>query len=138
MNVLYSKLDYYMIVIQKQFNHENEKVLQNLDKNINLLKQTLKCYYNADILNAQKKINTLIARYTDNPFIINEINKCYAFRGIAPDYIPKGFYREKSEKAHYDEMNNFPLSFFRARKSDEPITERKDMLHIPFDKRSLV
>jgi hypothetical protein len=138
MNDLFKKLDNYFIAVQKQSNCVSNEVLHNLDENINLLKCTLKYYYNADILNAQKAINTLIARYINNPFIVNEIDKCYAFRGIAPDYIPKGFNREVQKKSHYDEMNKFPLSFFKARKSTEPITERKDMLHIPFDKRDIV
>ena len=94
-------------------------------------------YYNADIIAAQECISEILTNYTsDSPFIVSELDKNYAFRGVAPPEIQPTVHKESNEK-HYNEMMNADLCFYKARISENKL-QKNDMLHIPFNMRSHV
>lgn len=71
-------------------------------------------------------------REDNENFFVSELDKSYAFRGIAPFVnLQSTSYEEK-----YKEMNETPLDFFKARVGK--VESREGMLHIPFDKRGLI
>ena len=80
----------------------------------------------AEILEDYKKI----------PFAVSELDKNYAFRGIAPF----GELRQKwAPEEQYDTMLEGDLNFFRARivKEDQESQERKDINYLPYSKQDL-
>lgn len=105
--------------------------IDNVQENINLIKESLRCYYNAEIDKAKKNILKLLNKYENNKFIISDLNENYAFRGLAP------FKELKVSGYPYDIMNGTELSFFKARIGNANFS-KKDMLHIPFNKRELI
>ena len=135
-SVLKYSLNNYKDNIKKSKNYISQDAINNVEKNINLIIGSLEDYYNADIAEAKNKIFQLLNKYTSNSFIISELDKSFAFRGVAP------FLDLLDEKKHdyineYDRMNTYLLSFFRARIGNSTL-EKKDMLHIPFCNRELV
>lgn len=112
--------------------------IQSLEEDINNIICGLDLYYQADFTGAKKKISSIIKKYIDDKFIVSNLNKSYAFRGVANFREYMSIY-ENSKKIQniYDKMNQVPLNLFKARDSVKKI-ERKDMLHIPFNRRSLV
>lgn len=74
----------------------------------------------------------------NDEFIVSDINKSFAFRGMSNFKECMSIYENNTEiQNNYDKMNEPPLNFFKARDSVKKI-ERKDMLHIPFNSRGLV
>ena len=132
---LYERLNSYKEYI-KSLNDISQSTIENVEDNINLIVESVEDYYNADIAEAKNKILNLLRKYTLDDFIISELDKSYAFRGLAPfsellDEVKEGYVNE------YSEMNVYPLSFFKARLGNSAF-EKKDMLHIPFCNRELV
>lgn len=134
---LQAYLDKYIIHVQKILNL-NQQCFEKTKRNVKLIIKSLSLYNNARIGDAKECIKEILKDYYDKPYIVSTIDKNYAFRGMAPDDIQsKKFDYDKTYADLYKKMNQFPLSFFKARVKIEPI-ERIDMLHIPFDKRGLI
>lgn len=130
-------LNCYIAHVQKIPNLD-EECLERTRKNVGLLIKSLSLYNNAQISEAKGCIKEILKNYCDNPYIINTIDKNYAFRGMAPiDIQSKKFNYDKVYADVYKKMNEFRLSFFKGRVEVEQI-ERKNMLHIPFNKRNLI
>ena len=88
----------------------------------------VKAYYNGQNVLAQQTVLDILLRYKDNKLVVSDLNESYAFRGMTPFYV--------NEIEH---ERNKELNFFKARLADaEEVLERKDMLHIPFDRRGIV
>ena len=134
---LSSLLQKYAKAISSQSEIIPTECINTMNLNINAIQAALQHYFNAEIPQAQQCISEVLQRYLSHAFIVNEIDKNYAFRGMAPDYIPKSSGREVSLSEHYKNMNEFPLSFFKARCANHSIT-RNDMLHIPFSMREKI
>lgn len=92
----------------------------------------MKKYYIGDITYACKLIKELLEKYIliENDFFVSELDKSYAFRGIAP------FVNLRYNYHDYKEQMNYELSFFKGR--IEKVDKREDMIHIPLDKRSVI
>lgn len=95
----------------------------------------LKLLINGEFKLAEEKLKVLVSQYVDNPFLVNDLNKSYSFRGLAP-------YKDMRSKDHgdiYELMNEKTLSFFRVRTknkgSNEKILKRQDILHLPYKQR---
>lgn len=135
----YSKLKYGLndyIDYIKNINDISEDVIKNIQDNVELIIKSVEDYYNADISEAKSNILKLLEKYTLKDFILSDLNKSYAFRGISPfsDLLDE----KKDEYINdYDNKNNYPLSFFKARLSNSTL-KKQDMLHIPFCNRELV
>lgn len=129
-NHLEGKLNQYLEEVKQIPNFPKDNI-DNVEENINLIKQSLRCYYNAEIDCAKRNILNLLNKYLDNKFIISDLNENYAFRGLAP------FKELKADGYPYDIMNGTELSFFKARIGNASFS-KKDMLHIPFNKRELI
>ena len=120
----------------KNINDISENAIKNVEDNVKLIIKSVEDYYNADIAKAKDKIIKLLKKYTLNSFIISELDKSYAFRGVAPfsDLLDE---RKDEYINDYNLMNKYPLSFFKARIGNSTF-KKKDMLHIPFCNRELV
>lgn len=129
-HLLVKKLDEYIGKIKSIEDFPSE-ILESTEENIKLITESLRHYYNANIDKAKKNIFSLLSKYKDNSFIVSKLDKSYAFRGIAP------FENLQTRNYPYDKMNSEELSFFKARVGGEKFL-RRDMLHIPFDKRELI
>ncbi|WP_434796389.1 hypothetical protein [Terrisporobacter vanillatitrophus] len=120
----------------ENINGISQDTIENVKSNVKSIIESIESYYNADIANAKNKILELLKKYTDNKFIVSYLDKSFAFRGIAPfaDLIDE---RKDGYIDDYDNMNSYPLSFFKARVGYSNF-DKKDMLHIPFCRRELV
>lgn len=123
----------------KNLNDISQSTIENVEDNINLIVESVEDYYNADIVDAKDKIINLLKKYTSNDFIVSDLDRSYAFRGLAPfsdllDEIQEGYIN------NYDKIKNGTLSFFKARLGNSTFENfsKKDMLHIPFCNRELV
>lgn len=122
----------------KNISNLNQECFNKTKRNVDLIINSLSFYNNARIGEAKKCIKKILEDYYDQPYIISALDKNYAFRGMAPKAIqPKVFGYKETYADKYKKMNEHPLSFFKARVAVESI-KKKDMLHIPFDKRGLI
>lgn len=84
---------------------------------------------------AEIKIKEILNRIAINNFFVNDLNKCYSFRGIAP--FPE-FYRDGLDPG-YKAMCNDDLFFFRARTkikdNANTISSLEDIVHLPYKLR---
>lgn len=134
---LYLLLENYLKYI-KTVPHIPTSCLDQTEENILLISKALICYKNARLDLAKEAIKKIIKPYEDDAFIVTDLNRSYAFRGMA------GIQHKLTNDSYstvfkdtYDEMNDPPLSFFKGRVEIKDL-ESKDMLHIPFDKRGIV
>lgn len=85
--------------------------------------------YKGENLTAQRKMQTIIRDLIKRPMVVTDVNHCMAFQGVNAAI---------SEQEEGEEIINREVDFFKARTNTEILGfERKDMLHIPFDQRSL-
>lgn len=113
------------------FNQEGD-LLKTVKENNELIIEAVSLYYKGDISSAKNNIGNILSVYADDSdgLIVSELDKNYAFRGVAPfDFLKYG-------NDNYEEQENYELSFFKAR--NNLVTNREDMLHIPLNKRGLV
>ena len=131
------------VVLDNYLGHVLEKIEDQTDciikikRNIDLIKESIRMYYNGKIAVSYKCIKSVLEEYMDSPYIVAKVNENYAFRGIAPQRIRPSVYSGKQYESVYEKMLNQPLSFFKARIAAEEI-DKKDMFHIPLDKRGVV
>lgn len=106
---------------------------KRVKENCKEIKKCLQNYYNANIICAQESILNILNKYKTSKFIVNELDKNYAFRGIAdPDLrVKKHDYKEL-----YQKMLDSTFYYFKARLSEGNI-KSKEMLHIPFNRRQI-
>ncbi len=107
--------DYLIKVIS--INNLPTQVLANTFRNINLIIKSIEHYYNADISDANSKINTILQRYQDSPFFVSKSSASYAFKGIMPFNMKPNLYRARKGNLEYH-LNDF--------------------LHIPLDERGKI
>lgn len=85
---------------------------------------------------AEKIVSQILEDYKKYPFAVSELDKSYAFRGIAP------FEELRSDWGNvniYKNMLSGDLNFFRARvvKEKEIINELNEINYLPYSKRLL-
>lgn len=85
---------------------------------------------------AEKLVSEILQNYKQNPFAVSELDKSYAFRGLAPFEELRPSW---GDKKHYEDMLNGDLSFFRARivGTKEKIDEMEEINYLPYSKRLL-
>lgn len=87
---------------------------------------------------AEDKLVDLLKEYIANPFGMTELDRCFAFRGIAPfDRL----HDSDENKETYTKMMEGDLSFFRGRTVDKDdcdiVEDLKDIVSLPYSKRDL-
>ena len=83
---------------------------------------------------AEKLVSEILEDYKQYPFAVSELNKSYAFRGIAPfEKLRPSWGNEKN----YENMLSGDLSFFRARivGAEEKIRKIEEINYLPYSKR---
>lgn len=90
---------------------------------------------NGNASKAEEVISEILREYKKYPFAVSELDKNYAFRGIAPC----SNLRQKEYEKEYNNMMEGDLSFFRARVVDKETTlsNREDINYLPFSKHEL-
>ncbi len=129
-------LDKYFEFVSKQIGKQTD-CISKIKRNIDLIKESIRTYYEGKIAVSYKCIKSVLEEYVDSPYIVATLNENYAFRGNAPKTIRPSVYKSAQYDSGYEAMRNHPLSFFKARIAAEEINI-KDMLHIPLDKRGLI
>lgn len=85
---------------------------------------------------AEKIVSEILEDYKKYPFAVSELDKSYAFRGIAPfEELRSDWGNENT----YENMLSGDLNFFRARvvKEKEKINELNEINYLPYSKRLL-
>lgn len=140
----YNDLDSYL---NSYYNHicnklgEYPQIVDEINENIVLIKESLKSYYNGRLDKAYYCIKEILQKYADKDnatqFVVSIMDENYAFRGNAPKAIRPNTYTCKVYEQEYEKMLEHKLTFFKARVGNEKI-KAKDMLHIPFGKREII
>lgn len=140
--------DYYIELknyLARYIKHVKEKMAgfddecsNKTQENINLIIDALKLYNKGEFASAKDSIKKIVEKYCNEPYIVATIDNNYAFRGMSPEALqPKQFKDDSDYKKIYKKMKEHQLSFFKGRVAVENIN-RRDMLHIPFNKRGLI
>lgn len=89
-----------------------------------------------DIAKAEKIVEEILEEYKSLSFAVTELDKSYAFRGIAPFDKLKQKWVPKEE---YETMMDGELNFFRARPIEKPktIQEEDEINYLSYSKRGL-
>lgn len=123
----------YKIEMKKIAFKYEDNLIRDVNKNCEQILKALFSYLNGNSDNAKNIISSIINDYINDNFWVSDIDKCYAFRGIAPfSDIHSSGYEDK-----YNEMMRDSIDLYRAR-SDKIVSERKEMLHIPYDLKDKV
>ncbi|PEZ01346.1 hypothetical protein CN326_21505 [Bacillus sp. AFS018417] len=125
-DTLNNVLDKYLNCI-KRINKLDITVYEQTEKNVSLIKEAIKYYYEANISKAKEAIHNVLKPYITNKYIVSSLDDSPALRGIT----------RILSNAINDELAAAPLSFFKARTGKKNYS-REDFLHIPFNKRGLV
>ena len=124
---LKKELNKYKHYIQS-LNEFSSELKNNVGRNINLILKSLEFYYNAKFGDAKNCILSIINNCVDNNFIISDLKDLYVFKN----------YERKTDGIPFSYMNEeASIGLYRSRISVEKLY-RKDMLHIPLEKRGLV
>lgn len=85
---------------------------------------------------AEKLVSEILKDYKQYPFAVSELDKSYAFRGIAPFQELRSSWKNKK---YYEDMLESDLNFFRARVggADDKIQNIEDINYLPYSKRLL-
>lgn len=83
---------------------------------------------------AEKIVSEILENYAKDPFAVSELDRSYAFRGIAPFEELRSTWGNNSD---YDNMLIKELSFFRARVvgAGETIQRAEEINYLPYTKR---
>lgn len=130
-NKLNEKLEEYINFLEEK--GIDNKIRANTSANIKLIKESLINYQNAKINDAKKNVLELLSNYIHNEYLITKLQKSFAIRGVAPFTEMQN----KGNEEYYYNLNNKSVYLFRARVGKEQFN-KKDILHIPFNKRELV
>jgi len=126
--------EYYSHLSNKSAFKNEPGLISVIKDNIEKIIKAVKSYFSGDLGKSKEYIKKILKQYKfdDIHFFISELDKSYAFRGIAPfSDLHASNYDNK-----YKEMNEETLSFYRARKGN--VEKRDEMLHVPFNRRSLI
>lgn len=111
----------------------NDDLVKDVNHNCDEILQALKIYLDGDKDKAKSIITLLIERYMEDTFWVSDLDKSYAFRGVAPfvDLHSEGY------KETYANMMRGDIDFYRARY--EPVEKnKKQFLHIPYSRLNKV
>lgn len=75
-------LDKYIQCLKKQVPQE-QTLLKEVQQNVSDIYEALNLYYNAEFTKAQQIIEKMMERYIKDTFIVQDIDKSYAFKGMS-------------------------------------------------------
>lgn len=109
--------------------------LDDAEKNCNAILKAIDCVIDKKMEEAENIINEIISSYIEDDFWVSELDKSYAFRGLAPFYDLR--YEDEKYKTLYNKMLEEDITFYRARinNDNEKISELKHMVHLPYSMR---
>lgn len=126
----------YKNEIRKPAFSQETGLVSEIDNTCDSIIDILDNLIEGDTCVAERHLKDMIEEFSKHPFFVNELDKSYSFRGLAPypDLQVEGY------EDRYREMLNQELSFFRVRtkeKSDEKtdISKLKDIVHLPYRMR---
>lgn len=125
-------MDYYNAINTVAFKYEFNLVndIKTICQSIN---DIVELALNGKQLLAERSISSLINNYIGDDFWVSELDKSYAFRGIAPFYE---LHSEENENT-YRTMLEGNVTFYRGRTkkniSEEKIEDLEHMVHLPYE-----
>lgn len=123
----------YKKEIQKIAFKYEENLVDDIKNNCDRIIKALRIYLSKDTNNAKIIISSLIKQYIEDPFWVSELDKSYAFRGLAPF---ADLHSEDYEEKYAYMMEN-DIDFYRAR-TEKVARDRKEVLHIPYENLHLI
>lgn len=132
-NELKKIFEKYKKEIQKIAFKYEEGLADEVINNCNMILEAFNVYVNGDKNKAKIIITSLIKKYINNPFWVSNLDKSYAFRGIAPfaDLHSEGYEKK------YAYIMDSDIDFYRAR-TEKIERDRKEVLHIPYKNLDLI
>lgn len=100
-------------------------VLDEVSKNIDLIKKAWSEYNCKNESIAKKNIEKILNKYIKDDFFVSDLDKTYGIKQFAHhDLLADANFK--------DLMRNHEITLFRARESNQELQEVKDMLHRPY------
>lgn len=126
---MWDRLERYENALKEKpaFNTD-QQLLNEVSKTIQCIKSAWDYYQGGDIEEATEQIENLLEGYVNHDFFVSELNHSYAIRLAA--YNDK----LKDEGDDHSCMQQHPITLYRGRISEEPLKDRKQMLHRPYKK----
>lgn len=125
----------YLFEINKPAFAYEDGLISEVENTCKSIIDIIKMLIKGDIFDAESQLKDMIEKFSVHPFFVNELDKSYSFRGIAP-------YIELQRNGHedvYREMRNQELSFFRVRTKKEivknDISKLTHIVHLPYEMR---
>lgn len=134
------KLKEILVAFKKEINRPAFEKEDNLISDVNNICDKVINAFDAAKLGkskeAEKIVSEILEDYKKYPFAVSELDKSYAFRGIAPF---EGLRPSWGNKKNYENMLSGDLSFFRARvvKAEKEINELNEINYLSYTKRLL-
>lgn len=131
------KLREYQHQIETIFK-DNHEIKQNVNKNVESILNAIRYVYNANFIEAYKSIFSILDKYANHKMIVTTLDNSPAIRGVSR--LRKGLQEKTGYSTDYrDKLAAVAPTFFRARtRKNLEIFTKKDLLHIPFNRRSIV
>ena len=133
---LFLELDTFLQELQKPpFVYETD-LINIVKKNCCAIKAIFTSLKKGNQFDAEMLLKEMLKGFTENSLFYSDLDKSYAFRGIAP--FPE-LHSDSSIYADYEKMMKTPLTFFRLR-TKKPnttcnISSLEDIVHLPYNKR---
>lgn len=135
--ILKEKLEAFIKEIDRPLFQDEKGLVDDVKKISKQVLDAFECVKQGEIEKAEKIVIEILKDYTKNEFAVTDLDKSYAFRGIAPF---KELRHNWVNKNIYESMIQKELNFFRARTvSNEDTTSVKrveDIVYLPYDLRN--
>ena len=135
--VLESKLKEYIEYLKRPAFVYEKGLLECVEQECAIILEVMDNLINKEEEIAENNISDMFQLFQGDEFIISDLDKSYAFRGIAPFHKLQNQGYEKE----YDEMMDECLTFYRVRtrnKNDNKtvISSMEHMLHLPYSMKN--
>lgn len=125
----------YLIEINKPAFVYEDGLVSEIENTCQSIISIVKLLISGDVFAAERQLKDMIKEFSVHPFFVNELDKSYSFREIAP-------YIDLQMNEHENvcrEMRDIELSFFRVRtkkdKEKDDISKLTHIVHLPYEKK---
>lgn len=138
----------YISVLENMFNQLKESMnkpafkyeaglRKEVEHDCNLIINALKKFTPNNIDEFDEVVEIILKRYLNSKLAVSELDKCYAFKGVAAYY---NLHSKCVGENFYNDMLQEEISFFRARLvgKTEKLCDIKEIISLPFSKCELV
>ncbi len=135
-NKLQEILTKFVLAIDKPSFQSEDCLIDDVKSICDIVIQSLYLAISGKADDAETKLANLLQQYMTHEFGVSELDKSYAFRGLAPF---KELHSNNAKEGKYESMMNDNLTFFRGRTvrkgESGGVYEIKDICSLPYSKR---